>query len=238
MFTYGGSGKSARHLLPERPEGCYAQKVPGTFSKISGKGFSVASLLSILLPVKNVQATLANSVHEILEIISEWTKEFELLILDDGSTDATSEVAVELTRAYPQVRAVCLGRSQGAEAVVQHGLSLSRGKMVLIHNREGGMPLEEISRRWKNSSQKSQFMSSDASPGLHLPLEPLAAGEASSERVRIEKVHAPLCEKSPNLTRKHNFRLIARHPAEESPACSRPGRPNFMQHVRQSSSEE
>ena len=44
----------------------------------------MSSFLSVLLPVKNVQGTLAATVHEILELVSECTKDFELLIIDDA----------------------------------------------------------------------------------------------------------------------------------------------------------
>ena len=67
----------------------------------------VPNSLSVLLPVKNAQATLAATVQEILDVAADLSEQFELLIIDDGSSDATSEIATELTQNYPQVRAVC-----------------------------------------------------------------------------------------------------------------------------------
>ena len=46
--------------------------------------------LSVLLPVKNAQATLAATVQEILDVAADLSERFELLILDDGSSDAGS----------------------------------------------------------------------------------------------------------------------------------------------------
>ena len=66
----------------------------------------VSRSLSVLLPVKNAQATLNSAVHEILDVMTDSGDRFEVLIIDDGSTDATSEVAHELTRHYPQIRLV------------------------------------------------------------------------------------------------------------------------------------
>src|SRR3954471_10234555 len=59
--------------------------------------------LTVVLPVYNGETRLRKSVHEILELASELTSKFGVLIIDDGSNDATSEVAEELPARCPQV---------------------------------------------------------------------------------------------------------------------------------------
>ena len=108
--------------------------------------------LTVLLPVQNAEATLAQSVHDLLEVVSELTRRFDLLIVDDGSSDATSEVAHELTRCYPQVRAVTHGRPLGREAAVRTGLRSARGDFLLLPD-EDGLGIEEIRRLWRGSER-------------------------------------------------------------------------------------
>lgn len=92
--------------------------------------------LTVLLPVQDAQATLAETVEEVLDATAALTDRFELLIIDDGSADATAEVGHELTRHYPQVRMIRHGKPLGRDAALRTGLSESRGEMVFVHDKE------------------------------------------------------------------------------------------------------
>jgi dolichol-phosphate mannosyltransferase len=104
--------------------------------------------LTVLLPVHDAQSTLADTVAEVLEVASDWTQRIELLIIDDGSTDATSEVAHELVRHYPQVRAIRHNRRLGREAAVETGLAQSRGDVVVVRE-PGRLAFESLHRTSK-----------------------------------------------------------------------------------------
>lgn len=99
--------------------------------------------LSVLLPVKDAQATLIDSVHEILDVVTDTKDPFEVIIIDDGSTDATGEVAHELTCHYPQVRVVRHRMPLGRAEAIQTGVRQSRGQVVMVHDHEGGFCIVE-----------------------------------------------------------------------------------------------
>jgi glycosyltransferase involved in cell wall biosynthesis len=98
----------------------------------------VSRSLSVLLPVKDAQATLHDDVHVILDMAADAGGRFELLIIDDASTDATSELADELTRHYPQVRFIRHGTAQGREAAIRTGLEQSEGDIVMLRDNQRG----------------------------------------------------------------------------------------------------
>ena len=95
--------------------------------------------LSLLLPVHNVQATLATDVAKLLDTLPELTAWFDLLIIDDGSTDATCEIAEELVTEYPQVRLIRHAMRRGVEAAWRIGLGRTDAPIVLGHSGRPGL---------------------------------------------------------------------------------------------------
>jgi glycosyltransferase involved in cell wall biosynthesis len=90
--------------------------------------------LTVLLPVRDAQSTLTATVTQVLEMAADLSDRFELLIIDDASVDATYEVAVELSRNFPQIRMIRLGKSMGEEAALRVGLAQSRGDVIFVRN--------------------------------------------------------------------------------------------------------
>ncbi len=110
--------------------------------------------LTVLLPVRNAQATLTATVSELLEVAADLTSQFELVIIDDGSQDATSEVAGELSLSFPQVHFVRHGRPSGREAAIRSGLRCSTGDMVLLRDDASGVGVDGIVRLWQATERQ------------------------------------------------------------------------------------
>jgi glycosyltransferase involved in cell wall biosynthesis len=119
--------------------------------------------LSLILPVRNTQATLAADVARILEIVPELTRHFEIVIMDTGSTDQTLEVAEELAMQYPQIR---LCSAAGAVSAIHQGIRHTRGELVLAHDGKAAINAEQIARLWQ--SQRGNHREAEA------PHEPLS----------------------------------------------------------------
>jgi glycosyltransferase involved in cell wall biosynthesis len=83
-------------------------------------------LVSLVLPVHNAAATLARAVAGIrAQTLEDW----ELLAIDDGSTDATPPVLAGLAAAEPRVRVLSPGRV-GLVAALNLGLTAARGAFI------------------------------------------------------------------------------------------------------------
>lgn len=82
--------------------------------------------VSVVLPVWNGERFFVEAVASVL---SQTLENIELLIVDDGSTDATPEMAQDFARRDPRVRVIRLGRSGIAKAL-NTGIVEARGRYV------------------------------------------------------------------------------------------------------------
>jgi glycosyltransferase involved in cell wall biosynthesis len=93
--------------------------------------------LTILLPVRNAQSTLANTVTRVLEMAADMSERFEILIIDDASSDYTIEVAHDLSTRYPQIRVLRNKTPLGDDAAVRSVLAQIRGEVICVRDRQG-----------------------------------------------------------------------------------------------------
>ncbi len=115
--------------------------------------------LSLLLPVHNAQATLAERVGQLLDILPELTPDFELLIVDDGSTDQTGDIAWELAREFPQVRLAAHAFRRGTPQAIQTGIDRANGNVVFVFEQQTDVNANEIRRMWEARQQPAPAMS-------------------------------------------------------------------------------
>lgn len=100
--------------------------------------------VTVVVPVHNAEATLSRQVSELLEVLSDWQSRFEILIVDDASTDQTLEYAQDLAREYPQLRVLRHRRRQGRTASIRAGMRQSQGEVVFVHDDQS--PLRAMPR--------------------------------------------------------------------------------------------
>ncbi len=130
----------------------------------------MAPSLSIVLPVHNAESILADRIADLLDLLSDLTSQFEILVVDDGSTDQTEEIAVELARHYPQLRVARHSDRLGTAAAIRTGMTHTDGEVVMVQEEDSPIRGIEIRRLWTMRHDPQLVMA--RADGAPRPLSP------------------------------------------------------------------
>ena len=104
--------------------------------------------LSVILPVQNAESQLESKVTDLLDVICELTADFELMIVDNGSTDNTEEVAMELVRTYPKVKTFRQSQATDDMMAARMCIAKTTGDVVLLHDINSRLSADAIRQFW------------------------------------------------------------------------------------------
>src|SRR3989440_10111253 len=88
-------------------------------------------LVSIVVPLLNEEATVASLYGEVSEALATLEDDWELVYVDDGSTDGSYRELVRLHAAYENVRVVRLRRNCGKAAALAAGIEVAAGEVIV-----------------------------------------------------------------------------------------------------------
>lgn len=89
-------------------------------------------MLSIIVPVLNEEQSLAQLHTEIAQVCKEQKIDFELIFIDDGSTDGSWNVIGDLSGEHREVSGIRFRRNFGKAAALTAGMRASRGEQILM----------------------------------------------------------------------------------------------------------
>jgi dolichyl-phosphate beta-glucosyltransferase len=101
--------------------------------------------LSIILPAHNEQDRLPDSLTRILGFLAAQSLEAEILVVENGSTDRTAEVAETFARTHPGLRVLREIR-RGKGLAVRRGILAATGDYRFICDVDLSMPIEQVTR--------------------------------------------------------------------------------------------
>ena len=97
-----------------------------------GYNLDVRKDLSVVVPVYNERDNIREVVDDLETTLSPQGTLFEIIVVDDGSSDGTLEIASLLEREYPHVRVVSHGVNQGKTAAMMTGFRQCTGDYVIL----------------------------------------------------------------------------------------------------------
>ncbi len=101
--------------------------------------------LSVVVPCFNEESGLEDAIHKIHEHCRTLELRYEILVIDDGSTDKSWEIVTALSQTIPEVQGMRFSRNFGHEAATSAGFKKARGEQVLILDADLQDPPELLS---------------------------------------------------------------------------------------------
>lgn len=103
-------------------------------------------LISVVIPVFNEEANLHQLIKRCLSVCRGLGNPFEIILVDDGSTDQSAKIIEHAALMNPELEGVFLNRNYGQHAAVMAGFETSRGEIVVTLDADLQNPPEEIPR--------------------------------------------------------------------------------------------
>lgn len=100
--------------------------------------------LSVVLPMFNEEGSIESTINRIVTTIEPLNWTFEILIVNDGSTDRTLQMARTLQKNFESIKIIELARNSGHMAALTAGLDLAIGRWVVTIDGDGQDPPELI----------------------------------------------------------------------------------------------
>lgn len=115
--------------------------------KVFPGGHNVTPLISVVIPVYNEEENLDELLTRCLTICSKMDHTFEIILVDDGSKDGSSQkIATAARENEGRVIGVLLNRNYGQHAAVMAGFAEARGDIIVTLDADLQNPPEEISK--------------------------------------------------------------------------------------------
>lgn len=100
--------------------------------------------LSVIVPVYNSERSLFTLIERLEPVLRQTASDFELIFVNDGSTNSTKEILTQLTHQYSWVRAINFMRNFGQHSAVLCGIRAAQYPVIITMDDDLQHPPEEI----------------------------------------------------------------------------------------------
>ena len=100
--------------------------------------------ISFVLPAYNEEANVTRAIDSVFAVAERLCSSFEIIVVDDGSSDRTSELVTEAAVLHPQVRLVRHARNRGYGEALRTGFLHARKDYVFFTDADNQFDMEEL----------------------------------------------------------------------------------------------
>ncbi len=104
--------------------------------------------LSIILPLYNEAVNIKNLVDNLISHIKNYKVVFEIILVNDGSTDKSKDIIKNLAHQYPAVKIINHDRNKGYGSAIRSGINKAKNNWALIMDADGQFKIEGLRVFW------------------------------------------------------------------------------------------
>lgn len=139
--------------MVRRPAACAVTIIPGDAREPDAQPSAAAPLYSFVIPIFREEGSLEELVTRLTGLLDTLDGPAEVILVDDGSEDASYALASAAARRDPRIKAVQLSRNFGHQIALSAGLDLAAGDAIITMDADLQHPIEvipEMIERWKD----------------------------------------------------------------------------------------
>jgi dolichyl-phosphate beta-glucosyltransferase len=102
--------------------------------------------LSVVIPAYNEESRILPTLESVHAFLSKHFADFEIIVVNDGSKDSTSQVVTDFARHHEGVRLIAYEVNKGKGYAVRAGMLAASGNLILMNDADGSSPIQEVLR--------------------------------------------------------------------------------------------
>jgi dolichyl-phosphate beta-glucosyltransferase len=105
-------------------------------------------MISVVIPAFNEEKRIAASLNKLSRFLEKRKEKFEIIVVDDASTDHTGQIVKRFTSKIPNLKVIRLDKSpyEGKGLAVNRGALAAAGEVVVFTDADFSTPIEEIDK--------------------------------------------------------------------------------------------
>ena len=100
--------------------------------------------MSVIFPAFNEEGNIRRTVEAAVKILPKVAMSWEIIVVDDGSSDATTAICDDLKARYPEVEVISHGQNRGYGAALKSGIMAAKYELIFFSDSDGQFDLREL----------------------------------------------------------------------------------------------
>lgn len=100
--------------------------------------------LSVIFPAFNEEGNIGRTIETMAKVLPEVAMAWEIIVVDDGSSDATASICDNLKPRYPEVEVIRHGQNKGYGAALKSGIMAAKYDLIFFSDSDGQFDLRDL----------------------------------------------------------------------------------------------